>query len=100
MAALLAGRGWTVTVHERSEAVREIGAGIFLHNNGLLVLEEMGLMDELAAKGERLLRDRMVDYRGRVMQERDLSGATTRRWSFPRQAPIEVLHEAASRMGV
>jgi 2-polyprenyl-6-methoxyphenol hydroxylase-like FAD-dependent oxidoreductase len=100
MATLLAQRGWTVTVHERSEAVREIGAGIFLHNNGLVVLEEAGLMEELAPKGERLLRDRMVDYRGRVMQERDLSGPNTRRWSFPRQAPIEVLYGAARRAGV
>jgi 2-polyprenyl-6-methoxyphenol hydroxylase-like FAD-dependent oxidoreductase len=100
MALLLAQRGWTVTVHERSEAVREIGAGIFLHNNGLLVLEGAGLMEVLAPKGERLLRDRMVDHSGRVMQERDLSGLNTRRWSFPRQAPIEVLHDAAIRAGV
>jgi 2-polyprenyl-6-methoxyphenol hydroxylase-like FAD-dependent oxidoreductase len=100
MALLLAQRGWSVTVHERSDVVREIGAGIFLHNNGLLVLEEAGLMEELAPKGERLLRDRMVDHRGRVMQERDLSGPNTRRWSFPRQAPIEVLYGAASRAGV
>lgn len=100
MATLLAKRGWEVTVHERSEAVREIGAGIFLHNNGLVVLEEADLMEELAPNGERLLRDRMVDYRGRVMQERDLSGPNTRRWSFPRQAPIEVLQGAARRLGV
>jgi 2-polyprenyl-6-methoxyphenol hydroxylase-like FAD-dependent oxidoreductase len=100
MAMLLAKRGWEVTVHERSAAVREIGAGIFLHSNGLVVLEEAGVMEELAPRGERLLRDRMVDYRGRVMQERDLAGPNTRRWSFPRQAPIEVLHDAARRAGV
>lgn len=100
IATLLAQRGWHVTVHERSEAVREIGAGIFLHNNGLVVLEEAGLMEELAPKGAQLLRDRMVDYRGRVMQERDLAGQNARRWSFPRQAPIEVLLDAALRAGV
>ena len=99
-ATLLAQRGWRVTVHERSDAVREIGAGIFLHNNGLVVLEEAGLMQELAPRGERLLRDRMVDHRGRTMQERDLSGSNTRRWSFPRQAPVEVLQNAARRLGV
>ena len=100
IATLLAQRGWKVTIHERSEAVREIGAGIFLHNNGLVVLEESGMMEDLAPKGVRLLRDRMVDYRGRVMQERDLSGPNTRRWSFPRQAPIEVLQGTANRLGV
>ena len=100
MATLLAKRGWEVTVHERREVVGEIGAGIFLHSNGLLVLEEAGLMEELAPMGERLLRDRMIDYRGRVMQERDLTSPNTRRWSFPRQAPIEVLQGAARRLGV
>ncbi|HVD02380.1 MAG TPA: NAD(P)/FAD-dependent oxidoreductase [Candidatus Dormibacteraeota bacterium] len=100
IATLLAKRGWDVTVHERSEVLREIGAGIFLHSNGLVVLEEAGLMEDLAPTGERLLRDRMVDYKGRVMQERDLSGPNTRRWSFPRQAPIEVLQKAARRLGV
>ena len=79
IATLLARRGWTVTVHERSDAVREIGAGIFLHNNGLVVLEEAGLMEALAPKGTRLLRDRMVDHRGRLMQERDLAVTRTRR---------------------
>ncbi|MDQ6691653.1 MAG: FAD-dependent monooxygenase, partial [Candidatus Dormibacteraeota bacterium] len=59
---LLAQRGWSVRVHERSEEIREIGAGIFLHNNGLLVLEEAGLMDELSRRGTRLLRDQMVDW--------------------------------------
>ncbi len=100
MAVLLAQRGWRVTVHERSEVIREIGAGIFLHNNGLVVLEEAGLMEDLAPRGSRLVRDRMVDYRGRVMQERDLMRSNTRRWSFPRQSPIEVLNEAARRLDV
>jgi 2-polyprenyl-6-methoxyphenol hydroxylase-like FAD-dependent oxidoreductase len=80
--------------------VREIGAGIFLHNNGLVVLEEAGVMDELAPSGTRLLRDRMVDHKGRVMQERDLSSSNTRRWNFPRRAPVEVLQLAARNAGV
>ncbi len=99
-AILLARAGWTVRVHERAEVIREIGAGIFLHNNGLLVLEEAGLMKDLAPLGTRLLRDHMVDWRGRVMQSRDLGTPVTRRWSFPRQALIEVLHAAALRLGV
>src|SRR6266550_4409616 len=52
-ATLLARAGWSVRVHERADVIREIGAGIFLHNNGLLVLEETGLMDELAPRGTR-----------------------------------------------
>jgi 2-polyprenyl-6-methoxyphenol hydroxylase-like FAD-dependent oxidoreductase len=99
-AILLARAGWTVRVHERADAIREIGAGIFLHNNGLLVLEELGLMGELATRGTRLVRDSMVDWRGRVMQTRSLEATAARRWSFPRQALIEVLHAAAGRLGV
>ena len=99
LAILLAQRGWSVRIHERSEEVREIGAGIFLHNNGLLVLEEAGLMDELAQRGTQLLRDEMVDSRGRLMQQRRLETSVTRRWSFPRLTLIEVLHAAARRAG-
>ncbi len=96
-ATLLARAGWSVRVHERADVIREIGAGIFLHNNGLLVLEETGLMDEVAPRGTRLMRDRMVDWRGRAMQTRILESPVTRRWSFPRQALVEVLHAAARR---
>jgi 2-polyprenyl-6-methoxyphenol hydroxylase-like FAD-dependent oxidoreductase len=98
-ATLLARAGWTVRVHERADVIREIGAGIFLHNNGLLVLEETGVFDELAPRGTRLMRDRMVDWRGRAMQTRRLETSVTRRWSFPRQALVEVLHAAARRSG-
>ena len=90
-ATLLARAGWSVRVHERSDVIREIGAGIFLHNNGLLVLEETGLMDELAPRGTRLMRDRMVDWQGRAMQNRILESSVTRRWSFPRQALVEAV---------
>src|SRR2546423_9766355 len=86
-ATLLARAGWSVRVHERADVIREIGAGIFLHNNGLLVLEETDLMDELAPRGTRLMRDRMVDWQGRAMQTRILQSAVARRRSFPRQGP-------------
>lgn len=99
-AILLAKAGWSVRIHERAEVIREIGAGIFLHNNGLLVLEEAGLMEELVPRGTQLLRDRMVDWHGHVMQSRKLETQVTRRWSFPRQALIETLHAAARRSGV
>lgn len=99
-AILLAQAGWTVRVHERAEGVREIGAGIFLHNNGLLVLEEAGLMEALTRRGTRLDWDYMVDWRGHRMQTRHLDTQVTRRWSFPRQALVEVLHEAAREQGV
>ena len=42
VAACLAPRNWDVTVHERSPELREIGAGIFLKENSLRVIEELG----------------------------------------------------------
>ena len=73
MATLLAKRGWEVTVHERREVVGEIGAGIFLHSNGLLVLEEAGLMEELAPMGERLLRDLCFDLNRQAAEGGDFA---------------------------
>ena len=100
MAILLARASWSVRVHERAEAIREIGAGIFLHNNGLLVLEEAGLMSDLAPRGTRLRRENMDDWRGRALQRRSLESQVARCWSFPRQALVEVLHSAAQANGV
>ena len=97
--ALLARAGWKVRIHERSEADRrEIGAGIFLHNNGLLVLEDLGVIDRLRPLGVRLERDQMIDGNGLMLQNRSLVGPA-RTWSFPRQGLIDVLQHAAIEHG-
>ncbi|MDR6174867.1 2-polyprenyl-6-methoxyphenol hydroxylase-like FAD-dependent oxidoreductase [Nocardioides zeae] len=44
-AAALARRGWSVRLHERNEAVRALGSGIYLWSNGLAVLDELGVLD-------------------------------------------------------
>lgn len=99
MAVLLAERGWSVRIHERAEQVREVGAGIFMHSNGLYVLDALGLMSQLAQRGVRLERARMRDERGRTLQDIVLQGSSTI-WSFPRQALIEELHRTAGESGV
>lgn len=97
----LARAGWTVTVHERAAAIREVGAGIFLHNNGLQVLEGYDLGDEIRLRGVSLHKDTMRDGYGKVIQVRELGKRpSSRTWSFPRQALIEMLHEAAVKHGV
>jgi 2-methyl-3-hydroxypyridine 5-carboxylic acid dioxygenase len=40
-------RGWSVRVHEASPALRELGAGLFIWDNGLRVLEAIGAYDEV-----------------------------------------------------
>ncbi|MDE0176013.1 MAG: NAD(P)/FAD-dependent oxidoreductase [Defluviicoccus sp.] len=48
-AVALADRGWTVRVHERAEALRAFGAGIFIWENGLRVLRAIGAYDDVVA---------------------------------------------------
>lgn len=42
-------RGWSVRVHEANAELRELGAGIFVWENGLLVLGALGARDEVLA---------------------------------------------------
>jgi 2-methyl-3-hydroxypyridine 5-carboxylic acid dioxygenase len=42
-------RGWSVRVHEASPTLRELGAGLFIWDNGLRVLETIGAYDEVMA---------------------------------------------------
>ena len=48
-AVALADRGWTVRVHERADALRAFGAGIFIWENGLRVLKAIGAYDDAVA---------------------------------------------------
>ncbi|MCC4306305.1 FAD-dependent oxidoreductase [Rhodococcus sp. 3-2] len=45
-AASLAKRGWSVALYERESALRAHGSGIYLWNNGLAVLADLGVLDE------------------------------------------------------
>ena len=42
-------RGWSVRVHEKEAALRAFGAGIFVWENGLRVLETLGVFDRVVA---------------------------------------------------
>jgi 2-polyprenyl-6-methoxyphenol hydroxylase-like FAD-dependent oxidoreductase len=97
-AIMLARRGWTVRVHERSPEIREVGAGIQLKNNAIEVLEELGIFDQLTPLGTELERGRIRAADGRILQERVLAGKS-RVHVFRRQSLIEVLREAAQEAG-
>jgi 2-polyprenyl-6-methoxyphenol hydroxylase-like FAD-dependent oxidoreductase len=98
-ANMLARRGWTVRIHERSPEIRELGTGIQIKNNAIEVLEEFGLFDRLAPLGFKLERSHHRDPDGRLMQERTLAGKS-RVYVFLRQPLIEVLRIAAEEAGV
>jgi 2-polyprenyl-6-methoxyphenol hydroxylase-like FAD-dependent oxidoreductase len=96
---MLARKGWTVRVHERSPEIREIGTGIYIKNNAIEVLEEIGIFDRLVANGVRLERSQVVDRAGHIVQDRALAGKT-RVHAFLRQTLIEALRDAAEQAGV
>jgi 2-polyprenyl-6-methoxyphenol hydroxylase-like FAD-dependent oxidoreductase len=66
-AAALAQRGWDVRVHEKGSELREIGAGIYLFENALRALEDIGAYDEVAAGGEEILDATLHDHLNRVV---------------------------------
>lgn len=98
-AVMLAQQGWTVRVHERSPEIREIGTGIYIKNNAIEVLEDIGIFDRLIPNGVKLERSQVVDRAGHIMQDRALAGKS-RVHAFLRQTLIEVLRDAAERAGV
>ncbi|HEY1363991.1 MAG TPA: FAD-dependent monooxygenase, partial [Xanthobacteraceae bacterium] len=98
-AMMLASRGWSVRLHERSPEIREIGAGIYIKNNAIEVLEELGIFARLRPQGLGLERSQVLDRDGRIMQDREL-GKGARVYAFLRQSLVEALRDEAARAGV
>lgn len=76
-ACVLALRGWSVQVHERSDELREMGAGIYLKNNSLAVLDELGLLEEIKASGMILRSGRISGRSGKVLANHIVRGVDT-----------------------
>lgn len=97
-AAAFAQNGWSVRVHERSPELRELGAGIYIWENGLRVLERIGAFDEIAATSERLHTGELRDHRARLLQEDRYS--EVRLYAVERRTLHRVLAERATAAGV
>ena len=69
VAILLARAGWDVTIFERVAAPGPVGAGIILQPTGQAVLARLGLLDDVAARGERLERLYLRTARGRTLAD-------------------------------
>jgi 2-polyprenyl-6-methoxyphenol hydroxylase-like FAD-dependent oxidoreductase len=76
-ACVLAQRGWSVQVHERSPELREMGAGIYLKLNSLIVLRELGLHDEVRSVGMTVRAGRISGRSGRVLARHMMNGEDT-----------------------
>jgi len=99
LGALLARQGWHVRIHEQGAEVREIGAGIYIKNNSLEVLEYLGVIERIRTQGTVLARAQIRFADGSVRQERQLAGPS-RVQTFARQTLIEGLRDTALDAGV
>ena len=71
-AIALSQRDWTVRVHEKGEALRAFGAGIFIWENGLRVLKAIGAYDDVIA-GSHEAKVYEVRDRGEVVDRTEFS---------------------------
>jgi 2-polyprenyl-6-methoxyphenol hydroxylase-like FAD-dependent oxidoreductase len=58
--------GWSVRVHEQDDALRIPGAGIYIWENGLRVLETLGVLDAVSAGAIPATRHEKRDHDGRA----------------------------------
>jgi 2-methyl-3-hydroxypyridine 5-carboxylic acid dioxygenase len=98
-ALLLRRSGWSVRVHEEAQSIREIGAGISLHQGACSVFEHLGLMPSILARGIDLDAAQAIDATGKVLADRNLVGAY-RQLAVPRLTLIRLLADAAAAAGV
>ena len=68
-AGCLARRKWTVTVHERTPELREIGAGIGIKENSIRVMEELGCFDAILERAHRIKHTFINDRPGHHLRE-------------------------------
>lgn len=97
-ACALAQRGWRVRVHERSDQLRTAGAGIYIYENGLRVLEALGTYDEAVATAPLVNTREVRDGHNRVLAVHRWD-PTKRVFSIVRQQVLNALAAAARRHG-
>src|SRR5579884_3482312 len=97
-ACALAQRGWQVRVHERSDRLRTTGAGIYIYENGLRVLQALGAYEEAVATAPLVNTREVRDGDNRVLAIHHWD-PTKRVFSIVRQQVINALAAAARRHG-
>lgn len=97
-AAALAQRGWDVTVYERQAEVRAAGSGISIWENGIRVLEAIGV----DVFGRDLVRGRAIEQRNQLNQVVDegVFPAHIRLVSIPRKELLGAIRAVAEQSGV
>jgi 2-polyprenyl-6-methoxyphenol hydroxylase-like FAD-dependent oxidoreductase len=96
-ACAFAQRGWRVRVHERADGLRTTGAGIYIYENGLRVLEAVGAYEAAVSGAPRAHTREIRDERNRIVSVHRWSGS--RVFSIVRQNVINALAAAARAAG-
>ena len=100
-ATALAQRGWTVRVHERAQNVRSIGAGIWIWENGLRVINALGALEPLMRGAHPLRIWETREQNERLIERANLgTNGNSLVFSFVRQHLHQTLLTAATRAGV
>lgn len=99
-AAALAQRGWSVRVHERAAEVRSFGAGIWIWENGLRVMNALGALAPLMDGAHPLSVWETRDDRDRVIERVHLGSTESIAFAFLRQHLHQTLLRAAISAGV
>jgi 2-polyprenyl-6-methoxyphenol hydroxylase-like FAD-dependent oxidoreductase len=100
-AIALANTGWIVRVHEAGPELRELGAGLYVRENGLRVLEALGVYDDIEERAHRVPAFDIVDERGRLVQRMHFSNQPGERLAIVLRADLhKALVNRARCLGV
>jgi 2-polyprenyl-6-methoxyphenol hydroxylase-like FAD-dependent oxidoreductase len=83
-------KGWRVRVHEQDERLRILGAGIYIFENGLRVLEALGVLETVVAGAIPAWRHEKRDDDGSVFAQSCL-GPQFRLYVSPRENLLTAL---------
>lgn len=64
-------KGIDVTIYEQSKEIKEAGAGIWVAPNGLKVLDDLGISQEILDAGKTLEKISVVDINGKLISTID-----------------------------
>ena len=98
-AAALAQRGWAVTIYERQDELRAVGAGIYIWENGLRVLESLGAFDEATVNAFQGTHFEQRDNHGEIIDSAPIGG-DNRLLTVPRSQLLAALQKACERAEV
>lgn len=100
-AAALARKGWSVRLHERDEAIRASGSGIYLWDNGLAVLRAFGVLEQTIEGAHYGTSIQTRDAQDRVLSMFPTNGpGQVQVLTVMREKLIEALLHAARSSGV